>query len=118
MVVEIKPNTGYPKEQWVLMIDGIEKPIIFRSFDINSAGEWCKRHIKNNFLYSIDEIPNWRCTTKENFKEKKWIFGKLDGKWYRATDFTKSINTNSKVSFKSNKQRKSIKENELRELYC
>ncbi len=99
--MQVISNTNtYPRSQWVLMIEGIEQPVIFRSFDLDSAGKWADNYIKDNFTYR----PNWKCTTKINFKEKKWTYGKLDGKWYRATDFTKGIIDTSKVLFKSNKQ--------------
>ena len=98
--MQVISNTNtYPRGQWVLMIDGIEQPVIFRAFDIDMAGKWADNYIKDNFATR----PNWRCTAKETFKEKKWTYGALDGIWYKATDFTNGIDT-SKVSFKSNKQ--------------
>ena len=82
------------------MIEGIEQPVIFRAFDLDRASKWAHNYIEDNFANK----PNWVCTSKVNFKEKKWAYGKLDGKWYRAADFTKGIIDISKVSFKSNKQ--------------
>jgi len=99
--MQVISNTNtYPRSQWVLMIEGIDQPVIFRSFDLDSASNWARNYIEDNFV----EKPNWVCTTKENFNKYKWTYGKLDGKWYRATDFTKGIINTSKVSFKSNKQ--------------
>jgi len=98
--MQVISNTNtYPRSQWVLMIEGIEKPVIFRSFDLDSASKWAHNYIKDNFT----NRSNWVCTSKVSFKEKKWTYGALDGKWYRAADFTKVI------SFKSNKQHKSDK---------
>lgn len=85
---------------WVLMIEGIDQPVIFRSFDLDNASKWSHNYIEVNFVNK----PNWVCTSKVKFTENKWTYGKLDGKWYKATDFTKDIIDTSKVSFKSNKQ--------------
>ena len=91
----------YSKRIWVLMIDGAGKEIHFKSENLDTAGEFCSKYIDNNYIYN--KKPNWRCTSVEVFRKYKWTYGSLDGKWYKAADFTKII------SFKSNKQHKSDK---------
>lgn len=102
MKIEIKKDNQIHGCLWVLMINGQGKQIIFRSQNIDSASEWSKQYIIDN--YPKSNRPTWVCTTKENFNKYKWTYGVLDGKWYRAADFTKGIIDTSKVSFKSNKQ--------------
>lgn len=88
---------NHPCSQWILIIEGIEQPVIFTSYGgVTIASKWAYNYIEDNFTVK----PNWICMSKVYFKEQKWTYNKLDGRWCRCTDFTKG----TKVSFKSNKQ--------------